>query len=140
MIHYFFENVEEISIETNITKWLENLIQTEEKKVGDINYIFCDDDYLLKVNQDFLEHDYYTDIITFDYVKGKIISGDIFVSLQRVKDNSSTLSTDYDEELKRVLAHGVLHLCGYKDKSPDDESLMREKENYYLNKFKNNLY
>ena len=140
MIHYFFENVEQFPIESNITNWLENLIQSETKKVGEINYIFCDDEYLLQVNKDFLDHDYYTDIITFDYVKGKIISGDIFVSLQRVKDNSSTLSTEYDEELKRVLAHGILHLCGYKDKSQEDETIMREKENYYLNKFKNNLY
>ena len=80
MIHYFFENIEEILITPNTSQWLENIIISEGKKLGEINYIFCDDEYLLKVNQDFLAHDYYTDIITFDYVKGKTISGDIFVS------------------------------------------------------------
>ncbi len=135
MIHYFFENTEEISLPTNTEKWLKDLIISEEKKPGKITYIFCDDEYLLKVNQDFLDHDYYTDIITFDYVKGKTISGDIFVSLQRISDNASTLSNSFDKELKRVLAHGVLHLCGYKDKSEDDEKLMRSKEDFYINKY-----
>ncbi len=135
MIHYFFENTEEISLPTNTEEWLKDLIISEEKKPGKITYIFCDDEYLLKVNQDFLDHDYYTDIITFDYVKGKTISGDIFVSLQRISDNASTLSNSFDKELKRVLAHGVLHLCGYKDKSEDDEKLMRSKEDFYINKY-----
>ena len=135
MIHYFFENTEEISLPTNTEKWLKDLIISEEKKPGKITYIFCDDEYLLKVNQDFLDHDYYTDIITFDYVKGKTISGDIFASLQRISDNASTLSNSFDKELKRVLAHGVLHLCGYKDKSEDDEKLMRSKEDFYINKY-----
>ena len=139
MIHYFFENTEEISLPTNTEEWLKDLIISEEKKPGKITYIFCDDEYLLKVNQDFLDHDYYTDIITFDYVKGKTISGDIFVSLQRISDNASTLSNSFDKELKRVLAHGVLHLCGYKDKSEDDEKLMRSKEDFYINKYEEEL-
>lgn len=84
MINYFFENIDTRTIHPDITAWLENLIITEDKKPGDISYIFCDDDYLLKVNQDYLDHDYYTDVITFDYVKGKTISGDIFVSLPRI--------------------------------------------------------
>ena len=94
MINYFFENIDKKNIDSNISIWLEDLILSENKKPGDINYIFCDDDYLLKVNQDYLDHDYYTDIITFDYVKGKTISGDIFVSLPRILDNASTLSQD----------------------------------------------
>ena len=135
MIHYFFENIEEILITPNTSQWLENIIISEGKKLGEINYIFCDDEYLLKVNQDFLAHDYYTDIITFDYVKGKTISGDIFVSLPRILDNSSTLSNAFNSELLRVLAHGVLHLCGYKDKTDEEISEMRQKEDYYLSIF-----
>lgn len=132
MIHFFFENIEEFSLDKNLKNWLENIILSEGKKLGDINYIFCDDEYLLKVNQDFLNHDYYTDIITFDYVKGKIISGDIFVSITRVSDNA-TLSKDYNSEFCRVLAHGILHLCGYKDKTDTEIKEMRSKEDFYLN-------
>ena len=128
MIQYFFENVEEISLPENCSEWVEKLILNEEKKVGNINYIFCDDEYLLKVNQDFLNHDYYTDIITFDYVKGKTISGDIFISLTRISENASTLSSSFEKELLRVLAHGVLHLCGYKDKSDEEEKEMFNEE------------
>lgn len=133
MIQFFYENISE-SVNTDYIKWLEEIILSEEKKLGEINYIFCDDEYLLKVNQDYLQHDYYTDIITFDYVKGKTISGEIFVSLQRISDNASTLSKDYEEELRRVLAHGVLHLSGYKDKTEEEEKLMRSKEDFYLAK------
>lgn len=134
MIHFFYENLPE-SVNTEYKKWLEDLILSEEKKLGEINYIFCDDEYLLKVNQDYLQHDYYTDIITFDYVKGKTISGEIFVSLQRISDNASTLSRNYEEELRRVLAHGILHLCGYKDKTEEEELQMRGKEDHYLAKY-----
>ncbi|KXH83362.1 rRNA maturation RNase YbeY [Chryseobacterium kwangjuense] len=135
MIQFFYENLPE-SVNTDYTKWLEDIILSEEKKTGEINYIFCDDEYLLKINQDYLQHDYYTDIITFDYVKGKTISGEIFVSLQRISDNASTLSRDYEEELKRVLAHGILHLAGYKDKTEEEEKEMRRMEDLYLAKFK----
>ena len=135
MIQYFFENVEEITLPENCSEWVGKLILNEEKKVGNINYIFCDDEYLLKVNQDFLNHDYYTDIITFDYVKGKTISGDIFISLTRISENASTLSSSFEKELLRVLAHGVLHLCGYKDKSDEEEKEMRAKEDFYINLF-----
>ncbi|MCX8522640.1 rRNA maturation RNase YbeY [Chryseobacterium formosus] len=134
MIQFFYENISE-SVNTDYTKWLEEIILSEGKKLGEINYIFCDDEYLLKVNQDYLQHDYYTDIITFDYVKGKTINGEIFVSLQRISDNASTLSKDYEEELRRVLAHGVLHLSGYKDKTEEEEQLMRSKEDFYLAKY-----
>lgn len=135
MIQYFYEDIIEI-VNANYKQWLEEIILSEEKKLGEINYIFCNDEYLLKVNQDYLHHDYFTDIITFDYVKGKTISGDIFVSLQRISDNSSTLLKDYEEELRRVLAHGILHLCGYKDKKEEEEKLMRSKEDFYLEKYK----
>jgi rRNA maturation RNase YbeY len=135
MIQFFYENLQE-SVSTDYQKWLEDIILSEGKKLGEINYIFCDDEYLLKINQDYLQHDYYTDIITFDYVKGKTISGEIFVSLQRISDNASTLSRDYEEELKRVLAHGILHLAGYKDKTEAEEKEMRSMEDLYLAKFK----
>ncbi|MDY3520055.1 rRNA maturation RNase YbeY [Riemerella anatipestifer] len=134
MIQFFFEEIEPISISTDISKWLEQIILSEQKKLGKINYIFCDDEYLLKINQEHLQHDYYTDIITFDYVRGNTISGDIFVSVERVKDNASTLSKDYQSEFLRVLAHGVLHLCGYKDKTEEDIKTMRGKEDFYLSK------
>jgi probable rRNA maturation factor len=134
MIQFFYENVPE-SVNIQYTAWLEDIILSEGKKLGEINYIFCDDEYLLKVNQYYLQHDYYTDIITFDYVKGRTISGEIFVSLQRISDNASTLSREYEEELRRVLAHGVLHLSGYKDKTEEEERTMRSKEDFYLAKF-----
>ena len=134
MINYFFEEISPIVIDNQISVWLENIILDEDKKLGKIQYIFCDDEYLLQVNKEHLQHDYYTDVITFDYVKGKKISGDIFVSLQRIEDNATSLSTDKEEELKRVLAHGVLHLCGYKDKTDSEQLLMTEKENFYLSK------
>lgn len=137
MINYFFENIDSRDIHPDTSKWLENLIISENKKPGEINYIFCDDDYLLKVNQDYLDHDYYTDIITFDYVKGKTVSGDIFVSLPRILDNASTLSQNFESELNRVLAHGILHLCGYKDKTEEEKTQMRSKEDFYINQFKN---
>ena len=131
MIHFFYENTEE-KIQENLKIWIEKIIITEKKKPGEINYIFCDDEYLLKINQDFLDHDYYTDIITFDQVRGKTISGEIFVSLQRIKDNASLISKNYEEEKKRVIAHGVLHLCGYKDKTEEQQKIMRAKEDFYL--------
>ncbi|WP_345991167.1 rRNA maturation RNase YbeY [Chryseobacterium sp. Chry.R1] len=134
MIQFFYENLQE-SVNTDYTKWLEDIILSEGKKLGEINYIFCDDEYLLKINQDYLQHDYYTDIITFDYVKGKTISAEIFVSLQRISDNASTLSKNYEEELRRVLGHGILHLCGYKDKTEEEEKEMRSKEDFYLAKY-----
>lgn len=135
MIQFFYENLPE-SVNTDYKQWLEDLILSEGKKLGEINYIFCDDEYLLKINQDYLQHDYYTDIITFDYVKGKTISAEIFVSLQRISDNASTLSRDYEDELRRVLAHGILHLAGYKDKTEEEEKEMRRMEDLYLAKYR----
>lgn len=134
MIQFFFEDIDKIEIEANLSNRLEDIILSEGKKPGEINYIFCDDEYLLQVNREYLKHDYYTDVITFDYVKGKTISGDIFVSLPRIFDNAETLSKDFESEFFRVLAHGVLHLCGYKDKTDEEIAEMRSKEDYYLKK------
>lgn len=136
MVHFFFENTDEIAIPTLTKDWVEQIILSENKKPGEISYIFCDDEHLLQVNRDFLQHDYYTDVITFDYVKGKTISADIFVSLPRISENAKTLSKDFNSEFLRVLAHGILHLCGYKDKSDEEISEMRKKEDHYLSMFR----
>ena len=135
MIQYFFEDIDPVEITPKTTEWLKNLIILEQKKPGKINYIYLSDEGLLKVNRDFLQHDYYTDIITFDYVKGKTISADIFVSLPRISENAQAHSKDFKSELHRVLAHGLLHLCGYKDKTDDEKTEMRSKEEYYLKIF-----
>ena len=137
MISFNYETDFELENEAQYEDWISRIIESEGFDEGEINYIFCDDDYLLKVNQDYLDHDYYTDIITFDYVKGKTISGDIFVSLPRILDNASTLSQNFESEFNRVLAHGILHLCGYKDKTEEEKSQMRAKEDFYINQFKN---
>ena len=135
MINYFFENIDPLELSDKISPWLIKLITSEDKKLGEITYVFADDEYILKVNQEYLKHDFYTDVITFDYVKGKTISGDIFVSLTRISDNAKTLKKDFELEFLRVLAHGILHLCGYKDKSIEEISLMRSKEDHYLSLF-----
>ncbi len=132
MIEYFFEDIDSINIGQNTSGWLLELIKSEGFKAGRINYIFCDDEYLLKVNREYLNHDYYTDVITFDYVKGKTVSGDIFVSLPRISENADSLDLSFITELHRVLAHGILHLCGYKDKTAPEADQMRYKEEFYL--------
>jgi rRNA maturation RNase YbeY len=114
---------------------LKSLAIKEGKILKDISVVFTDDEYLLEVNKQYLNHDYYTDVITFDYSVFPSVSGDIMISLDRVKDNAESLSVSFEEELFRVIFHGLLHLCGYKDKSPSDEALMRKKENEYLNFF-----
>ena len=114
---------------------LKTLAVSEGKSLKDISVVFTDDDYLLEVNKQYLNHDYYTDVITFDYSAFPDVSGDIMISLDRVKDNAETLCVSFQEELNRVIYHGLLHLCGYKDKSAADEKLMRKKENYYLGLF-----
>jgi rRNA maturation RNase YbeY len=121
--------------EEPISNWISKVINSEGKKEGEINYIFCDDEYLLRINQEHLQHDYYTDIISFDYTMGNEISGDMFISIERVKENAIDFNVSFDEELRRVLVHGVLHYCGYKDKSEEDESLMRSKEDEKLAMF-----
>jgi rRNA maturation RNase YbeY len=115
-----------------ISSWISQTILSEQKLVGNISFNFCSDKYLLKVNNEHLQHDYYTDIITFDFCEGPYISGDIYISIERVKENAQSEKKPISNELHRVLIHGVLHLCGYKDKTPADARLMREKEDYYL--------
>lgn len=116
----------------DITKWVKNVITIEGKKTGDISIIFCSDEYLLDVNKRYLEHDYYTDIITFDYVEDLVISGDIFISVDRITENANTFAVSFSEELYRILIHGILHLLGFKDKEPTEKSIMTENENKYL--------
>lgn len=119
--------------EHQIIKWISKVITNESKIIGDISYIFCSDDYLLKVNQDHLNHDYYTDIITFDYCQNGIISGDLFISIDRVTDNASQLKVSFNQELCRVIIHGILHLLGNGDKTEKEALIMRNKEEDALN-------
>jgi len=128
MIEFNYETEFTLENEGAISNWISDVIKSENKKVGEINYIFCDDEYLLQINQEHLQHDFYTDIISFDYTVGNEINGDVFVSVERVKDNAVDFNVSFEEELKRVLVHGVLHYCGYKDKSEADVLLMRSKE------------
>jgi len=114
------------------SRWIINSIINESKIVGQLCFIFCEDEYLLEKNIQFLKHDTYTDIITFDYSEGDIISGDIFVSVERVTENANTFGVDFEDELDRVLIHGILHLAGYQDKSKEEVNTMREKEDFYL--------
>lgn len=128
MINFNYENEFNLDNEEVISNWLSQVILSEKKKEGEINYIFCDDEYLLKINLEYLNHDTLTDIISFDYTVGNEINGDIFISVERVQDNANDFDVSFEEELRRVLVHGVLHYCGYKDKSEQDEVLMRSKE------------
>lgn len=128
MINFNYETDFELDNEGAIEQWLQLVIKSEGKKEGEINYIFCDDEYLHKINVEYLQHDTLTDIISFDYCVGSELNGDIFVSIERVKDNAVDFNVDFDHELKRVLVHGILHYCGYKDKSETDKVLMRNKE------------
>ncbi len=135
MISYNYEIDFLISNEEEYTSWIENVIESEGKDLGELSYIFCDDEYLLEINQQYLDHDTLTDIISFDYTEGDIISGDIFISVERVKDNALDFNVSFEDELKRVIIHGVLHYCGYKDKSESDELLMRSKEEEKIKMF-----
>jgi rRNA maturation RNase YbeY len=135
MISFNYELEFQLENEEQFSSWISNLILSENKKEGDINYIFCDDEYILEINKQYLDHDYYTDIISFDYSVGNELHGDIFVSIERVRENAVEFDVTFDEELKRVLAHGVLHYCGYKDKTEEEELLMRSKEDEKIKMF-----
>jgi probable rRNA maturation factor len=132
MISFNYETDFKLDSETQISEWISKTILNEKFKEGEINYIFCDDDYLHNLNVEFLDHDTLTDIISFDYSIGKELHGDIYISVERVADNAKDFNVDFSEELGRVIIHGILHYCGYKDKTDDDAKLMREKENHYL--------
>lgn len=119
-----FPNIEE----NKLAEWISKVAQKHKKEVGEISYLFCNDEKILEINREYLNHDFYTDIITFDYSEGNTISGDILISLQTVESNSQMYKTDFSEELHRVIIHGILHLCGLKDSSPEEETIMRSAE------------
>lgn len=128
-IYFSSENTHfDLKGKMKVKKWISDIIKAQHKKVGDISYLFCDDAYLIEVNRTYLNHDTYTDIITFDYVEGDLISGDIMISVERVEENAKLFNTTFDQELHRVIIHGVLHLLGQGDKSDAEAVQMRKKE------------
>jgi probable rRNA maturation factor len=137
MIIFFNEDIDfKFQGKNNFKAWLKKVADKEGFKIKDLNYIFCSDEYLHKINVDYLDHDTFTDIITFDNSEDKnTLEGDIFVSIERVKENSIILNTVFDEELKRVIVHGLLHLCGYDDHSVEDKTEMRRLESEYIQIF-----
>lgn len=128
MIDFNYELDFELEHEEDYIAWLSSIIFSHQKSLGDISFIFCNDDYLHRINMEYLKHDTLTDIISFDYSDGSIISGDIFISIERVKDNATTYNVSFKTELLRVLSHGILHFLGYKDKTKEDILQMRNKE------------
>lgn len=133
MITYFAEDiVYKLKGKQLNNRWLKLVAESEIKKIGDISIIFCSDNYILDVNMRYLQHDYFTDIITFDYCEGNRLSGDLFISIDSVRENALLYGAEFEDELNRVMVHGVLHLIGYDDHTEEDQKLMREKENYYL--------
>ena len=138
MINFNYETDFILESEEEVTKWVIETISAEGFKLEEVNYVFCDDDYLHKLNVEFLKHDTLTDIISFDYSIGKIIQGDVFISVERVKENAKDFGINFIEELHRVIIHGILHYCGYKDKTVEEAKTMRNKENFYLTQRINN--
>ena len=133
-ILFFYEKIQfKLQEESKIATWLISCAKEEKQEIALVNCIFCDDDYLLEINKQYLKHDYYTDIITFDYTEeNDQISGDVFISVDRAMENSKTFTQDLNIEINRLLIHGLLHLMGYKDKQPEDKRLMTSKEDHYL--------
>ncbi len=133
MVSYFNEDISFPFKEKRLTsRWLKFVAESESKRLGDIAVIFCSDNYILDVNIKYLQHDYFTDIITFDYCEGNRLSGDLFISIDSVRENAAFYKTEFAQELNRVIVHGLLHLIGYDDHTPEDVAVMRAKENYYL--------
>ncbi len=133
MISYSFEDTNFVFKGKALNnKWLRLVAESEIRRIGDIYIIFCSDNYMLDINQKFLGHDYFTDIITFDYCVGDRLSGDLFISVETVQDNALEYEVEFEDELNRVIVHGVLHLIGYDDKTEEERELMRKKEDYYL--------
>jgi rRNA maturation RNase YbeY len=135
MISFNYELEFTLQDESVYSEWISKIINSEIKKEGEINYIFCNDDYLLEINKQYLKHDTLTDVISFDYSVGNELHGDVFISIERVRENALDFNVDFQDELKRVMAHGVLHYCGYKDKNIDDKKLMRLKEEEKMKMF-----
>lgn len=136
MISFNYETDFELENYKRISDWISQLILEEDRKEGDINYIFCNDDYLHELNVEYLSHDTLTDVISFDYSVGKRLHGEIYISVDRVRENAIDFNEEFIWEMLRVMAHGVLHYCGYKDKAPEDIKEMRSKEDYYLDKLR----
>ena len=133
VINFFEEDIKfNLSQKRKIRNWIKKVAEKEGVSVAEINYVFCSDPYLKQVNVEFLQHDYFTDIITFDNSEEGTLEGDIFISIDRIRENSSDYSSNFDQELRRVIIHGVLHLIGYRDKTADEENQMRQKEDEYL--------
>jgi rRNA maturation RNase YbeY len=132
MIEFNYETNFQLEDENRLENWIENIVSNNGFEIGEINYIFCDDDYLLKLNVEFLNHDTLTDVISFDNSLGKLISGDIFISVDRVQENAREYNVTVNEELQRVMIHGVLHYMGFKDKTSEDIKQMRSEENKAL--------
>ncbi len=131
-INIFYDEIEAFKLQDNLQTWIDKTIQNENLQTGEINIIFCSDEYLLKMNKEHLEHDFYTDIITFNYCENGIVSGDLFISKDRVGENAKEFNAKFNDEINRVVIHGVLHLIGYNDKTDDEQTIMTEKENKYL--------
>ncbi len=136
-IKFFTEDIaHKLASSTKTKQWIKSIIEAEGFTLGAVNYVLCSDEYLLEMNRQYLDHDYYTDILTFDNSESDTeIEGDIFISLERVHENAGSESIPPDEELRRVLAHGILHLCGYDDHAAEEKANMRKKEDYYLSLF-----
>jgi rRNA maturation RNase YbeY len=132
-IEFICEGVDMPKLDFDLLRsWIQQVASAHDRKVGEICYCFCDDPYILKVNNDFLKHDYFTDVITFDYCRGKRISGDVVISLDTVLSNSELVGARYEDELNRVIIHGILHLCGINDKGPGEREVMERHENEAL--------
>ena len=137
MIQFINENKQDLGLQKRkLTEWIKSTAQAYGKKAGDIAYIFCNDEKILEVNNQYLNHNYYTDIITFDYSENEIISGDIFISTDTVKTNAADFHISFEEELLRVIIHGILHLCGQDDKTPTTKEIMTKKEDKALDAYK----
>ena len=133
MISYYTEDIK-FTLKGKLlnNRWLKMVVGSEIKRMGDVSLIFCSDRYILDVNMRYLQHDYFTDIITFDYCEGDVVSGDLFISIDSVRENAVLYGASFEDELDRVMVHGVLHLLGYDDHTPEDTAVMRDKENYYV--------
>ena len=136
-IYFSTENIDfSLSDEAKVKRWITEVVKSQGKKVGNVGYLFCDDAYLIEINRTYLNHDTYTDIITFDYVEGNVVSGDIMISVERVRENANLFNTSFEQELYRVIIHGILHLLGQADKSEEDAAEMRRKEESTLDLWK----
>ncbi|WP_068596671.1 rRNA maturation RNase YbeY [Vaginella massiliensis] len=134
MIEFFYETDFEIKQANNLIDWIIDSMKNEGKTIGELNYIFCDDDYLLNINRQYLDHDYYTDVIGFDNSDEYELNGDIFISITRIIDNAKTHQVSFENELARVMIHGILHFAGYKDKEEDEKQEMTKMEDFYLSR------